>query len=145
MSGGRPRYVIQPGQSFGRWVVISSVQRNAKTWATCRCECGVISDVMARNLALGRSKSCGCHRNRKHGQSCTMEFRRWNTARQHGVMCKEWQDFEVYLAYVSNLPGYGVPNARLSRVSYRFPFRPGNVEWRVKGQPATEIPDMQRL
>ena len=135
----RPRYAYTQGQQIGQWTVLDCYQRNSKTRVLCRCQCGNERELSARNIAAGRSRSCGCHRNRKHGQSYTVEFRRWNTTRQHGVMCEEWQGFEAYLAYVSNLPGYGVPSARLSRIKTRFPFRPGNVEWRVKGQPATSV------
>lgn len=135
----RPRYVYTQGQQIGQWTVLDCYQRNSKTRVLCRCQCGTERELSARNIAVGRSRSCGCHRNRKHGQSYTVEFRRWNTQLARGQLCDAWESFEMYLAYVSSLPGYGVPGARLTRIKLRFPFRPGNVEWRVKGQPAASV------
>lgn len=45
------------GLKFGRWTVISSLNRHK--WE-CICECGTTKDVNSGNLRQGKTKSCGC-------------------------------------------------------------------------------------
>lgn len=54
------------GIKCGRWTVlqratdyIDAKGRKFPKW-TCRCECGVVRDVMQQCLVSGNSKSCGC-------------------------------------------------------------------------------------
>lgn len=59
------RGTIDLGAVFGRWTVVSRLERQASAnrdslWL-CRCTCGVTREVRGRNLRLGRSTSCGCY------------------------------------------------------------------------------------
>src|SRR3990167_5618367 len=80
---------IEPRQTFGRLTVLSFVERRLRTtrWL-CRCECGRETVVFARNLQMGRTKSCGCLsaelarvRNARHGYTRkkrpSREYKTW--------------------------------------------------------------------
>lgn len=62
---GRRRYDLT-GQTFGRLKVLgeSWSDKQSQMWR-CRCTCGVVCDIRATNLSLGRTKSCGCLRAEK--------------------------------------------------------------------------------
>lgn len=53
---------IAVGTRFGKWVVIKSRARSSHVgvFALCRCDCGKEREVLASNLRLGKSRSCGC-------------------------------------------------------------------------------------
>ena len=92
------KFVDLTGKKFGRWEVIEYVGRvknNRPTWK-CRCECGIVREVVAGSLINEISKSCGCLHKEivseigkvagkiphiKHGHSRrgkkTKEFRAW--------------------------------------------------------------------
>jgi hypothetical protein len=131
-----PRYQFQPGQTFGLWTVVRFYTRATKSRALARCQCGTERELSARKLAIGLTKSCGCANARLGGRSASKAYATWVSRMRDNLLCPEWRDSRVYLDYVEALPGYGVPGARLTRIKLRFPFRPGNVEWRVKGKPA---------
>ena len=60
------------GQRFGRLVVIAldgkTSNGNAK-WL-CQCDCGLIVEVMGKNLRDGCTKSCGCLHNELARETC---------------------------------------------------------------------------
>jgi len=58
---------IEPGQRHGR-LSIRAVSRNARNLlvATCDCDCGATVDLLAGNVARGRSRSCGCLKREMH-------------------------------------------------------------------------------
>ena len=50
------------GNRFGRLTVLSVHHRlHPQTWR-CRCDCGVATTVLRRDLQQGRTRSCGCLR-----------------------------------------------------------------------------------
>jgi hypothetical protein len=53
---------VVPGARFGRWTVLGPVQSGHDRSAPCRCDCGTERAVAARDLRLGKTKSCGCYR-----------------------------------------------------------------------------------
>lgn len=59
---------VEPGQRFGRLVVIDPVVRDhrGQLAALCRCDCGNELTVLRWNLPSGNSKSCGCGKNEGH-------------------------------------------------------------------------------
>jgi hypothetical protein len=80
------------GCVFGKWTVVSlGEQRDGDTsyrW-TCRCECGIVRDVLSGSLLNGESKSCGClaatlssARASTHGMWQSREWRSWQLMRQ---------------------------------------------------------------
>lgn len=56
----------EPGDKFGRWTVIRQAEASSKDgrkMAECKCECGVVRNVILKNLYSGGSISCGCYKN----------------------------------------------------------------------------------
>ena len=62
----RPRPPIhpvpQPGERFGRWLVIGSGAGLVRRGLLCECSCGVRKEVERNSLRTGLSRSCGCER-----------------------------------------------------------------------------------
>lgn len=57
------RIVFAPGEKIPgtRWTVLHEAEtKNGQRMYTCRCECGTIRDVNAKNLKHGKTLSCGC-------------------------------------------------------------------------------------
>ena len=51
------------GLRFGRWLVLEATQRYSRMgqrYWSCRCDCGVVREVLGPNLRYGTSGSCGC-------------------------------------------------------------------------------------
>ncbi len=80
------------GERFGRLVVTGrdglGKGKQRYKW-TCRCDCGSVVRVMAANLRIGDTRSCGClkddvllERNFKHGLSKTREYQRAKDSRR---------------------------------------------------------------
>lgn len=60
------------GQRFGRLVVVAYGGSHRGTRWECRCDCGTMKTVQARNLATGTTRSCGClyrGQHRTHGET----------------------------------------------------------------------------
>lgn len=54
------------GQAFNKWKVIEFdyTDKYGNAYWKCRCECGTIKSVASYTLKSGRSKSCGCLKNK---------------------------------------------------------------------------------
>lgn len=54
--------LINPGDRFGRWTVLSLSERRQNRCCVynCRCDCGTEREVKSQSLKSGRSRSCGC-------------------------------------------------------------------------------------
>lgn len=66
------------GEKFGKWIVLSpdkKIGNYSKNY--CRCECGTEKYVITKYLKNGRSKSCGCIGNAKHGMYLTHQYKIW--------------------------------------------------------------------
>ena len=86
------------GKTFGRLKVIDhfGINKFKQHLWVCRCDCGVIKNILGRTLNNGRSKSCGClhneiiaaigHANKKHGEGShtrnTREYHSWSGDRK---------------------------------------------------------------
>ena len=59
------------GQRFGRLVVLRRGHniRGKAAWI-CQCDCGLIVEVMGKNLRDGCTKSCGCLHNELARETC---------------------------------------------------------------------------
>lgn len=56
----------EPGDKFGRWTVIKQAEvlsKDRRKMVECKCECGVIRNVIIKNLYSRDSISCGCYKN----------------------------------------------------------------------------------
>lgn len=91
----------------------------------CKCECGKEVDVLLTNLMRGRTKSCGClkdrltlERSQTHGQSKTRMYRIWagmldrcknpknKVWKRYGgrgiSVCPEWSSFEPFFRWAKS-------------------------------------------
>ncbi len=96
------------------------------------------------------SKSCGCmknagHANHKHGKRATKAYSSWKAMRQRcndsnsvgyknyggrGIkVCKEWDDFNVFLSDVGEAPS---SKHSLERIDNDGDYKPSNVIWATK-------------
>jgi hypothetical protein len=61
MARGRKLIVLDPGQRFGRLVIVELAgRRNGNALWKCRCDCGNEALVEGSDLRSGNTKSCGC-------------------------------------------------------------------------------------
>jgi hypothetical protein len=55
-------HIFNAGDRYGRLTIIKYSKTDnfkRKMWS-CKCDCGIIKDVLARNLFNGTTQSCGC-------------------------------------------------------------------------------------
>jgi hypothetical protein len=150
--------IIQPGERYGRMVIIGESARvnPLVRRVECRCDCGTVKSVNFNSLRSGTTTSCGCLYMETRGVSATVhgdhgssEYYTWqcmiqrctnpnNTNWKHyggrGIkVCAEWlHNFSAFLAYMGRKPekGYSID---------RFPnpngnYEPGNVRWATQRQ-----------
>lgn len=64
-------------KKYGLWIVLDGRELviDGRIYVECRCECGVVRNVIIKNLKSGASAGCGCvgrknlsKRNFKHGK-----------------------------------------------------------------------------
>ena len=106
---------IAPGERFGNLEVVSSAPqikpRNGSRYL-CRCDCGGETEVDARMLRAGNTKSCGClvaetcgANFRTHGRSHTKAYKANAEMRRHALKlksCPKWADLEAIAAVYVN-------------------------------------------
>lgn len=139
---------INSGDTFGRLVVISEVERRKKHRCfSCQCVCGNQTVAHLSALRSGLTTSCGCWRKEHatvHGQinsptyrswshmvdRCSNpNFRGWKNYGGRGIrVCDRWKvSFAAFLADVG-------PRPSLKHSIDRYPdnngnYEPGNVRW----------------
>jgi len=147
-------FVDLTGQQFGRLKVVSrATNKGAHVRWNCQCECGGTCSPHATSLRNGSSQSCGClalerikASNTKHGHTVghvlTPEFRSWTqmirrctepssgSYSRYGAVgvtvCKEWLQFESFLASVGKRPA---PGYTIDRIDGTKGYEPRNVKW----------------
>ena len=97
------------GEKYGRWLVLSIARNNAgRKIALCRCECGLEKNVIAYELARGRSTQC---RKCSHDKfKIIKEYNGWTVLKEVSVdhqgnkkvlcRCKCGKKFEVFAGAV---------------------------------------------
>jgi hypothetical protein len=141
------------GQTFGKLVVVSYAYSDAScTYWLCQCECGRQTRKHSQNLRTGKTQSCGCGTNEKHGHTArggwspeynswvAMKSRCFNVNHEHykdyggrGItVCDRWKDsFENFYSDMGKRPD--------GMTLDRYPnndgnYEPGNCRWATKVQ-----------
>ena len=144
---------MQPGERYGRLVVIDPDISPLKAWV--RCDCGVEKAVRRDRVRAGTTVSCGCVRKgnmvlrgesrQTHGLTSHPLWKIWEQRKlacqserhpswkyygARGVkMYEPWaNDFAVFLRDIGEPP----PGMRLTRKDQAGDFVPGNVCWTAK-------------
>lgn len=148
------KHVMQPNERFGRLTFqeMRPGLRNGARYGVFRCDCGVLKEMSISNVALGKSKSCGCladevrgDHNRTHGMTGSPEYRTWNSMwarctnplierypRYGGrgiTVCDRWKSFENFYEDMGPRPSL---NHSIERDDVDGNYEPGNCRWATK-------------
>lgn len=137
-------------------VVPSPFLRRQERTFQCQCDCGNIFNATGINLRRGHTQSCGCLQRENtvkalstHGAASmhvqagkAKVYNLWLRIRQRcnnpqdksysnyggrGIsVCKEWEDFETFFAYIGFPPS---KDHSIDRIDNEGNYEPGNVRW----------------
>jgi hypothetical protein len=136
---------------YNLWTVIeeNKIHRDNKVYLLCKCECGTIKEVIAKNLKSGVSKSCGCLNIKRlkeratHGKRHTRVWRIWQAmknrcynpnVRQYknyggrGIkVCDRWRN--SFTAFLEDMGPKPSKKHSLDRINNIGDYEPGNCRW----------------
>lgn len=148
----RHNYESYIEKKFGKWTVISYNRRenNPRIHFNCICKYGYESNIQARAILDGSSKSCKYCAPLKHGHNRTASskptstYRTWqgmhtrcNNPLNHdysnyggrGIkVCERWKSFENFLSDMGEKP----PNLTLDRINNDGDYEPLNCRWTTR-------------
>lgn len=138
------------GRRFGRWTVLERSENvEGKTVWKCKCDCGVIKDVLGNSLRSGKTLSCGClvkEKSTKHGMyksRLNKEYRglkqrcynsnntRYEYYGGRGIkMCDEWLGREGFINFMDwSLKNGYTDKLTLDRMDSNKNYEPSNCRW----------------
>lgn len=137
---------IEIGKKYNMLTCIKRDESKDRRYYIFKCDCGKTKSIIARNVASGATKSCGCRKNpsnTKHGCHGTRIYRIWKNMRERcnnpngsraniyydkGItICDEWDDFISFKNW-SLKNGYA-DNLSLDRINGNGNYEPGNCRW----------------
>lgn len=148
------RKKFNPGDRFGRLVIVEKTERRQGSHAMylCKCDCGGTKTVQSANLTNGNTRSCGClatetnlRRLTTHGGTHTRLYSIWHGVIQRcenknapayplyggrGIsVCQEWKNFAVFRKDMSD--GYD-DSLELDRIDNDGNYTKENCRWATK-------------
>ena len=133
------------GDTIGRWTLQHRIRRPGRAVWSCLCACGAQAEVLETNLRRGLTRSCGCAKRTRRGQSRSRPYTLWRAmlARcylpknkrydRYGargiVVCDRWRNsFDAFLADMGEPP----PGLTLERRDNDGNYEPGNCIWATR-------------
>lgn len=157
------KYVITPGQRFGRLEVVLEVPIDYRFGRDremfCVCDCGATTRTAIYALHSGKSRSCGClhkegllQRSKKHGQSprrgLSPAYIAWNNLIRRCTSKKDpgYKNYggrgikvcdrwlNSFDDFFSDMGARPSPDLSLDRIDNSGNYEPGNCRWATRSQ-----------
>jgi hypothetical protein len=159
-----PRFKNLTGQKFNYLTALGFAGKKARhsRWYF-ECDCGTIRDVVGASVTSGRTKSCGCHkqkltreRREKHGMSRTPTYMSYRAAKGRCENPKDskyqnyggrgvkflYQSFEEFFADMGERPSRDMT---LDRIDTNGNYGPGLCRWASRRTQAHTRNDSVRI